>query len=225
MLKWTILIIAWLFSINWYSNFCWGEPIDGGKVAMQKNNRFKQKELIYKNISTAPSYVKIKFKSLKTEKILNMIVENGHLASYLANKNGLKMDKLGRFKDMKAYLKFIETDYVRYMIENEGKVLDIDIDNFKKFVGKTCFGEEKAAEKYLNTFIFIESLNLNDLNVNNEKELIDKYLDFDSERGSGTIKKEYYRQYSSNPAFIALLMDLGYNVGRGDIIPTLWIRK
>lgn len=208
------------------TGFCWdnsNELLEKGDVAMGKDSEYNVER--YRNISTAPSFIKIKFKKRETGEILNIIIENEDMASYLAFKQGLKTDNLGRFKDIEAYKKFIEDYYVAYMVENEGKLLDIDFNDFKKFIGKTRFGNEKAAGKYLDSRIFINPLTLQELNVNNENEFIKEYFDFDSNKGYGTLKKDYYKQFNSNPAFIALLIDLGYNVGRGDIAPILFIRK
>lgn len=220
ILKYFIFIVILLLHIIWNIDFCWSEFSEGGNASMEKIQ-----ELRYKNISTAPSYIKIKFKSSETGEILNMIIENEDMASYLANKQGLEMDKFGRFKDMEAYKNFIETFYIDYMKKNENKVLDIDINDFKKFVSRIRFGDEKTGEKHLNSLIFSTPFSLKDLGVADKNELIEKYFNFGSKGTQGTLKNEYYKEYGSNPAFIALLIDLGFYVGRGDIVPILFVNK
>lgn len=219
------IIIPLIFFLAMLSaNFCWGDPQE---LSGKENSTMKEtsrKEEKYKNISSSPSFIKIRFKNEETGEIINMIVENQDMATYLAIKRGLKTDNLGRFKDMEAYKNFVENDYIIYMVANEGKVLDIDFNDFKKIISRVRFGNEKATEKYLNSRIFVEPMTFQELNVNNEEHFIKEYFDFDSNKGYGTLDQNY-KQFNSNPAFIALLIDLGYDVGRGDIVPILFIRK
>jgi hypothetical protein len=43
--------------------------------------------------------------------------------------------------------------------------------------------------------------------------------------GSRLLKREYEKTLSWDPSFIAALLDSGYTVTRGDIVPVLCIRK
>lgn len=220
--KITIPLLLFLVILN--ANFCWGEPLElsGKENSAMKETSYKEEK--YKNISSSPSFIKIRFKNEETGEIINMIVENQDMATYLAIKHGLKTDNLGRFKDTKAYENFIKKDYITYMVVNEGKVLDIDFNDFKKIISRARFGNETATEKYLNSHIFLEPMTFQELNVNSEEQFIKEFFDFGSNKNYG-ILKQGYKQFNSNPAFIALLIDLGYDVGRGDIVPILFIRK
>lgn len=215
-----LILISVLFTIGW-GKYCSAEMPEKGNITMKNAGKVKGAEAKYRNISTAPSYIKIKFKDPGSDEVFNMIVENTDMVFYLANKRGLEMIQ----KDSEAFKKFAESDYVNYMVENEGKLLDFDIDDFISFVSKSRFGNRKSAETYLKSLIFGAPLTLKQLNVNNEKELIEKYFVFNSDKSQGSLKEEYNSQYSLNPAFIALLVDLGYNVGRGDVFPILYISK
>ena len=59
------------------------------------------------------------------------------------------------------------------------------------------------------------------LGIKSEEEFLEKYFDFNYAKGSGNLKSEYYEKYTREPAFIALLIDLGYDVVWGDYVPNL----
>jgi len=172
-----------------------------GGMSMQPSER-------YKNISTAPSYILAKVRDSETEEIFNIVLRNDDLASYFAEKRGLSVEA-----------------YVAYMIKNEDNILDINMVEFEKFVGKRHFGNERNGKKFIRDMIFDKPMTLNQLEVEDESKLIESYFDFDYAKGYGMLKSEYYEKYTSNPAFIALLIKLGYNAFQGDIVPNLNIYK
>ena len=163
-----------------------------------------QNEDRYKNTSSSESCIKVIIKDSKTGESVNAIFGNEQFARILAQKRGL-IDKQGKIKRQEDYINFLNKDYLNYMIENEDEPINIDIDI------------EKLRKSKPN-LIFDKPLTFEQLNVKNEQELLEKHFDFNYTKGHGILKKEYYEKYTSNPAFIALLIDLGYDVVWGDFV-------
>ena len=210
-----------------YNVICYSDEIfnKGVKINdMNSNKKIRKETDRYKIFITGANYIKITVKDTVTGKILNMIVDNTDFASFIASERGLRTDKVRRFIDNEAYVKFRDKEYVEYMRENEGKISEINLNNFEKFIG---IGKEKAGKKAVEGCIFDQPMTLDQLGVRNESELIEKYFTFNEESGEGKLKKEYEekKEISKNPAFIAMLIDLGYIVGRGCYDPILFIRK
>lgn len=159
----------------------------------------------YRNLSTAQSCIKVVLIDTKTGQNTNAIFGNEEFARLLAEKRGLLIDKQGRFEDQKAYIRFLNEDYANYMIKNDGKVIDAGID----------------IKKYNSILTFSRPMTLEELNIKDEGELLKKYFDFDYKKGSGMLKGKYYEKYTRDPAFIALLIDLGYDAVWGDYVLNL----
>ena len=160
----------------------------------------------YKNLSTAPSYVKIKVRD--EGKIINVIWDNTDLFTYFLEKG------MGD-----------EEEYVDYMINHEETVFEIDINDYADFVGKKRFGNKKSGRRYVNKFIFEQPLNLGSLGVSNRNKLLNKYFNFSRASNTYILKSGHYEEYNLNPAFIALLIESGFEVFRGDYVPVLSIRQ
>jgi len=157
----------------------------------------------YKNVSTAPSAIMIKLQDKNIDKTINVIVRNDEFYNFLITE-----------KVVKDY-----EGYVSFMSNAKGKPIQIDLNNFKRLIGS---GKAQLGEKYLKEYmIFAEPMSFEHLDVANEKELLNKYFDFDYSKGSGMLKGEYYEKYTRDPAFIALLLNLGYDVVWGDYVPNL----
>ena len=166
----------------------------------------------YKNsLTSMSSFIKLKIKDVKTGKLINLVIENILFADYLATEQGMIRDRAGRFKDSEASIKFKKNTYVDFMLKNDDKPIEINLERFKTFIGN----------EYLRTHVFTTSLSLQQLNVIDEKEFITKYFDFKCSEGEGILKGKYYNEYGNNPLFIALLIELGYDVLSGDISPNL----
>jgi hypothetical protein len=161
----------------------------------------------YKNISTAPAAIKLQLKDIATGEKINVVIGNDDLSGFLIAE-----------KIVKDY-----EDYVNYMIKNEGAPLEINIDNLKKALGRRwSHGKVSLSEEYFKEYVsFEEPMTFEELGVKDEQELLKKFFDFDYAKGTGVLKVEYYEKYTRNPAFIALLIDLGYYVTWGDIAPVL----
>lgn len=158
-----------------------------------------------KNISTAPSAIKVQFR--EADKNVNGIVRNDDLFNFLIEEKVVKSSD----------------DYIRYMTVNGKQPLEIDLNAFKKSLGKRwCRGRSLKGKEYFAQYIVFEApMTFQQLRVEDESELLKKYFVFDYTKGLGTLKNEYYEKYTRNPAFIALLIDLGYDVVWGDYVPNL----
>lgn len=178
------------------------------------NMTLSQRIEMYRNVSTAPSYVKIKISDAKHNKILNMVVENTALAGFIASERGISKSDLE---------KFYKNDYVKLMLKSDSKLLDLDIEKFEDYLAKIKFGSKIAARKYLQEASFDAPMTFRELEVMGEDELIRKYFFFEQNTKIGSPKPGF--SGSHDPRFIALLIDLGYVVSKGDIAPILRIYK
>jgi len=180
----------------------------------------------YSQFSSAPNYIKITVRDSSTQKTINLVVTNPDFAMFLASESGLETDTYGRFKDTEALEVFLDKTYVPYMEKHGRSILDINLENFGIFFAKSYFlGSSKEPVEYLDRFIFNQPLTFQDLDVQDEDELIEKMFDFDKNTGGGRIKNKIFGNLEADPSFLALLIDLGYEVGHGDIVPFLWIHK
>lgn len=169
----------------------------------------------YRNTSTAGSYIKIVLKDFMTEERLNIVIINTVFIDFLAKEEGIEVyDKKGRFIiNSEEYNKFVNDKYIMYMSKNIGKEIVVSVNNFKKFIGDKCLKE----------CVYDSPMKLNELEVEDEKQVLDKYFDFNYKEGSGMLKHEFHRKFANNPSFIALLLNLGYDVVMGDYAPILSI--
>ncbi len=187
-----------------------------GSPLRSENSRMtlSQKIEMYRNTSTAPSFVKIKINDARSKKILNMVVENDRLAGFMASEHRVPEENLA---------KFYECDYVEWMLKNHDKPLDLDIEKFENYLAETTFGSKSVTKEYLRKAIFEAPMTFHELQVQSEEELIEKYFSFDRNKNIGNPKPGFAGAY--DPRFIALLIDLGYVVSRGDLVPILRIHK
>ncbi len=213
---------------------CMGEvTIEGGDIAdMVTFRQQSQESKRYGIFTTRVNYIKIQVRDTATGKILNVIADNTDFSIFLAIEHGLKTDKSGKFIDNNAYIKYRESTYVDHMTKNEGKLFEFDLLAFENLVSKIHFGREKVPKENLENYILIfdQPLSFEQLGVKTEKELLEKYFDFDVFTEYGKLKDVYYTrhkysEYSLNPSFIATLLDLGYIVGQTDVAPILFIKK
>lgn len=162
----------------------------------------------YKNFSTAQSCIKVVLRDTKTGQVFNAVFGNEHFARILAGQHGHKFDKrTGRIEDQAAYEKFLE-EYVEYMSTHGREPLDVTLD----------FDELRQHQP---SPLFDKALTFQALGVTDEAELLNTFFDFNPVKKHGVLKSEFYEQYARNASFIALLIELGYDVVWGDYIPTL----
>ena len=177
---------------------------------------------MYSNLETGAIFIKVKMRDTATNQTVNIIVENYEFAAFLAIQKGLKIDKFHKFIDKAAFNKFVKEEYVDWMLKNEGKTLEIDLGTFKKYIAESL-GENASAMFYENTYTYEQ------LGVENEQELVEKYFDYDSKICSGKFKqkngKKQNQEKLSYPAFIATFIDLGYTVGWEDFGGSMYIFK
>lgn len=172
-----------------------------------------QKMEMYRNVSTAPSYIKLQIKDVRTDTISVMVLENLVFARFLAHERGIKKEKIADF---------FGREYVEFMLKNAEKPIDVDMGKFADFLAINRVGSKSAAAKYLKSISYGEPMSLQKLGVRTEDELIEKYFQFDRKTCIGTLKPGFTE--ANEPRFIGLLIDMGYVVGRGDIAPILRIR-
>ena len=171
------------------------------------------------------NFIKINIKDINTLKEIKLIIDNSDFSHYLAiSKGGLKTDKYGRFINIQEYVFYRKNQYVKYMISNHNKIIEINFRELEEYLGRRRFGSEKLGKEYVDKFIINKEINIEDLNVSNENELIEKFFDHYKEKGIGLLKQNYF-EYSKNPSFIALLIDMGYIVGIIDSTTQLYIDK
>jgi len=161
----------------------------------------------YRNISTAPSCLRISLYDTDTNRIVNLIIGSTDLADFFTKKRGYSYE-----------------DYFNYIEQHRNKPLEISLEQFALSISER-FGSKKRGVEYLHSLIFDKPLTLEELRVQSPSELLVHYFDWSQGTDHGIIKSEYAEKYSSDPAFIALLIELGYHVGWGDIAPFLWISQ
>jgi len=183
-----------------------------------------------KNNSTSPAAVKLQLKSSENGRVINCIVRSDDLSFFIVSKAKL-------FNNLDDYIKYMNSD-------DNGSKLYINLDDLKKYLGERWGGKQLllqrillsktlldkkyllAGENYFNQYVAYDSpITFEKLEVRSEKELLDKYFNYDYNKCIGTIKEKYYNAYNRNPSFIALIMDLGYSAGWYDIAPILHIGK
>lgn len=177
-------------------------------VEMSMLSKNVKNEDRYKNLSTAQSCITVTLKDADTGKSLKIIIGNEQFARLLAKQRGVSVGKMQVKSNQEAYLHFLNEQYVPYMLENEGKVIDLGM-NLQQI------------KKSTPSLIYKIPLTFEQLNVSSEQELIEKFFDFNIAKESGTLKGIYYEKYTRDPSFIALLLSLGYDVVWGDYVPNL----
>ncbi len=197
-LKWlvSILIVIGIASSKGYAE----------NLAMTQLEKNVQNEHRYRNLSTAPSALKVQIMDHKGKEIINAIVRNDDMFLFLLEQNVVSNPHA----------------YVAHMIRNDGTPIVLDMQIFMKFLA-TKWGEKAVnAEKFFfDHNLFEKPATFDQLGVENEMELIHTFFDFNFEKSKGTLKSKYFDVYTRNPSFIALLIDLGYDVVWGDYIPNL----
>ena len=162
-------------------------------------------------------YIKIIAKDVLTEKKVNMVISNTTFFVFLVHERGLAIYEApaGRsmptYPDPEAYRRFHEIGYEEYLLAHEGQYVAIDFKSLEQFLHSSHHGVASDEKKYLETMIFDRPITFEQLGVHDEKELIRRMFDFDAESGRGIIKNEFI-QYPYDPAFIATLINLGYEV-------------
>jgi hypothetical protein len=172
-----------------------------------------QKEQMYRNMSTAPAFIRVRARDLHAGSIKTLILENADFARFQASERGVA----------KAHAQdFYARDYVEWMLEHGDEPLDLDLRKLESFMARTRFGSMEAAHRYLQSRTVERPLTLKDLGVQSPDALLEKYFAFDARTGVGTLKPGV--PHGNDPGLVALLIDLGYVVTRGDIAPVLRIQ-
>ena len=190
-----------------------------GGLQMEKTNRISS----YRNISSAPSYLKFK---IRDDEIFIVVLDNGELASFLGGSEYKKKVFLPPEHYLPAnFSDFVKNEYLSFLIDKEGGKKEVKFKDFPINPSSMKKINEKEIKDFLNRFRCDSEMSLKDLGATSSDEMIKKYFNYNEKTQSGAIKQEYYEKYNFDSAFISLLIDLGYNPSRGDIVPVLCIKK
>lgn len=160
----------------------------------------------FENVSTAPSAIKLQIIDSSTRKVLNVILRNDDYYSYVLQEK--------RIVSQQQYIKFLH--------DNIGTQHVVDLAKLQSGLEKRwAVGNKKVDAYFERHVVFDEVMTLEGLHVKDKDELAKVYFDFRNQ--IGYLKKEYYEQFNQKPGFVALLIDLGFDVRWGDIAPVLMI--
>lgn len=163
-----------------------------------------------KNNSTLNTYIKLILFDEKNNREIKLVVENIDLSSYIMSMHNYTFN-----------------EYVHYYVENYNKAQHIDIGEFKKIINRR-FNNQEFVEKYFNQMVYKNEATFNDLSVDTESQLLETYFNFNADSGEGVAKlnlnnSEAKLLYSSE--VLALLISLGYQVYKGDVVPNIHIKR
>jgi hypothetical protein len=161
----------------------------------------------YENLTTAPSAIKLAIKDGATGKVMNVVLRNDDYFSYV------QQDK--RIDDREQYIKF--------MRDHIGKQHIVDLAKLQEMLGKRWSVRDwKDGSFFKQHVVYDKAMTLESLQVKDKDGLVAMYFEFRD--GVSFLKKEYYERFNQKPAFIALLIEFGFDVSWGDIAPILTIR-
>jgi hypothetical protein len=170
-------------------------------------------ELSYKDNSTASAYINVLVKDSKTGDEKKLVLENlDFMAFFSWEKGGGLNDSTLRF------------EYVAYMLANRNKAINIDLEKYVAFLASRRFGSTEAAAKYLDDHTYYKNIAIEDLGFD-KKELLERYFNKGRQENFWVLKPNIKNNGVNpyGPEFIAMLIDLGFVVRRGDIAPVLII--
>jgi len=204
-MKYLLFFLFFLFVII---TFSYGEELlnfqERRKMELVKKVTDKDR---YLNCSSSPSAIKIIFQDEESGKIINAVMRSDDLLNFLKKEKRITIQ-----------------NYIEFMLKHENTAILVNLRNLEYMLGKRWLGNNARGEEYIRKYtIFKQPNTFEELNVKNEQELLNKYFDFDYTKGSGKLKRQYFKEYTRNPSFIALLIDLGYDVVWGDFNPDLYI--
>ena len=168
----------------------------------------------------SPSFVKLSLREQGTGRQVYLVIQHSDLADYLAYKAGLPMDGRGRFKDRAAYKEFIAIEYSRFLSSATKDLVDLNLNDLAKFLSMTRFGDIEAAKQYVQSYSFTQPMTLADFGVGSREELLQKYFKPIPSSPCLTIRPDVKFE-GDLPVLIGLLIDQGYRVIQGDIVPVL----
>lgn len=161
--------------------------------------------LSIKDDSTASTYLKVNLKDVDTKQYINLVVENTLFSAF-----------------MMEYKKITFGEYVTYMMDHKGYEVAIKIDFFKDYLLKQL-GSIKNVEKYLSENSYVEEYSLSKFGADNISQFLDEYFVFKNKYENGYFKHDIKSINPYEPEFIAMLIDSGCLVRRGDAIPFLMV--
>lgn len=157
-----------------------------------------------------------------------IIIGNGYLANFLSTTGKLGETKKPGYDNVSSYdwsydSDFV-TDYVDFIKDNGGEDLTLDLGEFKNFIVSTSWnGRIDHATNFIQSKYYVEKdKSFTKFNVENEDEFIAKYV-YVYKTATGSTRYSVGPRYTGDPAFIAILRDLGYIVLMSPIQPTVFI--
>lgn len=168
----------------------------------------------YANTSTAPTFIKVQLKDTNIKKERNLILENSLFANFIADKHGVPPNGLQNF---------VTNTYVPFMEAHEDRVLDISLSEFTQWLAKKHKLDEQQARRYVQQQSFDAALTLSELGFEDRDELLNAMSNQNPgeplrARGHTDLVVDRW-----DPRFIALLLDLSFVVGRGDIAGNMYL--
>jgi len=168
----------------------------------------------YLNNSTAPSIIRIRLRDRTSGRLCQTVAENPAFLTFA-------LQHWAEITEEPAPLTL--EDYATFMVAHEEVPIEIDLaDYLQAGYAKEIFWTD------LSDPCFDTPYTLAELGFGSELALIDAYFDFDHEKGSGVQRGGQDWRGAADlwePRLIALFIDLGYTVGRGDIVPLMYISK
>lgn len=179
--------------------FCQISVFSAEYINIFRENKSVKKEDRYNNMLSMSSYIKVTIRDKNTNSVENLIIENLIFFNFLRSQNELHH----------------KYQYIKYMTQHDESNRPIDIirDDLIKFIGIDSF----------NSKILKKPISLKNLSVDTEQEFLDKYFDAGHSDTYLILKSDYSKDFSNKPEFIALLLNLGYDIILGDAIPVLYI--
>ena len=163
-----------------------------------------------KNNSTINTYIKLRLFDSNYNREIKLVIRSADLSNYMMNEYNYTFD-----------------EYVEYFIKNKNNVHSIVVENLKKNINLR-FNNQEFVSKYFQLMVYENVATFKDLGVKDEPQLLEKYFDFNAASGGWVAKfnlniREAELLYRSE--VLAFLIDLGYQVYRGDIVPNIHIKR
>jgi hypothetical protein len=181
---------------------CW--EAFGGQIGLLKDATMNQR--VSGTVSSSyGTFSRFVFRDISSRESITVILTLMEVEGILVSEGLLTPSKQGSsFEQLQRWIKAQGTT-------------PIDI-NFARL--RSNFGND-----YINKKIVVRSKTFNDLQVQNESQLLEVFFTMDLGGNKGRLKEPAFSKYKEDMSFIALLLDLGLTVVRGDYVNDLSIYK
>ncbi len=162
-------------------------------------------ELSIKDRTSSPTFLSVELEDNKTGKRINLIVDNTLFSGFIM-----------------SYLKLSFEGYITFMIKNKDVSIKISFDKFNTYL-LSKFGSINSANKYLRDNSYNKAYSLDKFGSKNIYQLLDKYFYFKEKYKKGFFNYEKKNINPDEPEFIAMLINCGCIVKKGDVTPFLMV--